>query len=139
MAAHNRRLDFITLDIEGTQYECQITQWELTPPGNVVGDKVFTFCPDGEFREETDPEDWTLALTWATDWRTGGLNRVLLANQGLPIDFTLVNHPGVTGETVTWTGQVYGQAPVAGGEARSTEMSEVELIGVGDFPTAAYT
>lgn len=139
MVAHNRRLDFITLSIEAVQFECQITEWNLNPPANVVGDLVYTFCPDGEFREETDPEDWTLSLTWATDWRTGGLNRVLWANQGEILDFVLVNHPGVAGEIATWTGQVYGKAPAAGGAARTTEMSEIELTGVGDLPVPVYT
>lgn len=138
MAAHNRRLDFITLDIDGTQYECQITTWNINPPENVVGDKVYTFCPDGEFREETDPEDWTLSLTWVSDWRTGGLDRLLWASQGDELPFTLVNHPTVTGEAVSWSGTVYGKAPAAGGEARTTEMSEVELTGVGDMPVPTF-
>lgn len=138
MVAHNRRLDLITLEIEGVAYECQITEWHINPPDNVVGDKVWTFCPDGEFREEVDPADWTLALNWVTDWRTAGLDRLLWANQGAVLDFTLVNHPSVTGEKVTWTGQVYGRAPNGGGAARTTEVSEAELIGVGDLPVPTY-
>jgi hypothetical protein len=138
MVAHNRRLDYITLEIEDTQYECQITSWTLNPPDSTVGDLVYTFCPDGAFREVTDPGDWSLELTWVTDWRTGGLNRLLLANQGQAIDFTLVNHPGVTGETVTFAGQLYAQAPPMGGDARTTETSTVTLTGVGNFPTPTY-
>ncbi len=138
MVAHNRRLKTITLEVDGVDVECQVTSWKLNPPQNVVGDKVYTFCPDGEFREETDPEDWTLDLSWVSDWRVGGLNRLLLAESGNVLAFTLRHHPTTTGEAVEFTGSIYAQAPPIGGDARTTEMSEVTLLGVGTFPTPSY-
>lgn len=141
MVAHNRRLDYITLDIEGVQYECQIEEWKLNPPQN-IGDKGYTFCPDGEYREQVDPDDWTLDLTWLTDWRTGGLDRVMWAAgtsaPDTPLDFELVNHPTVTGEAVSWVGQIYPRCPPAGGKARETEKTAMTFIGVGDIPTPTY-
>lgn len=138
MAPHNRRLKLITLAIDGDQYECQITNWKINPPANVVGDKGYTYCPDGEYREETDPEDWTVDLTWLTDWRANGLDRVLWANQGDTVTFVLRNHPDITGEAAEWSGSVILQAPAAGGDARATETSEITLIGVGDVPLPSY-
>lgn len=141
MVAHNRRLDYITLEIDGENYECQITNWKINPP-TTIGEKKYTFCPDGEFREETDPEDWTLDLTWVTDWRVGGLDRILWAAgtsaPETPLDFTLVNHPTRTGEAVSWDGQFYPRCPPAGGEARATEMTEMSFVGVGDVPVPTY-
>ena len=55
MTAHNRRLKFITLAI-GTppvSYECQVTSWNINNNTD-DGDQIFTYCPDGEFREEAD-------------------------------------------------------------------------------------
>lgn len=139
MPAHHTRHKFITLEIDGADYECQITAWKINPPGNIVGDKAYTMCPDGEYREEVDPEDWTLELTWLTDWRAAGLNRVLWANQGEEVVFTLVQHPELAGsEAVSWSGTVILQAPPQGGEARTTDTSEITLIGVGDLPVPTY-
>lgn len=137
MVAHNRRLKTITLEIDGIDVECQITEWKLNPPQN-NGDLIYTFCPDGAFREEVDPDDWSLDLTWVTDWRTGGLNRHLWANQGDTVPFTLVEHPGVVGEIVTFAGSLLLAAPAVGGAARETEMSEITLLGVGSLPVPTY-
>ena len=137
--AHHRKLKLITLEIDGEEYQCQITSWKINPPGNIgLGDKVKTFCEDGEFREDVDPDDWTVDLTWVTDWRAAGLNRVLWANQGTTVDFSLTNHPTTTGEAVLWAGEVILQAPAAGGDADTTEMSEITLTGVGDVPVPSY-
>lgn len=141
MVAHNRRLDAITFDLDGVQYECQITNWRINPPQN-VGDTVYTFCPDGAFVEEVDPDAWTLDLSWVSDWRVNGLNRVLWAAATSapdePLPFELVSHPTITGEAVSWVGEVIPRAPAAGGEARTTEMSEITLTGVGDVPVPTY-
>ncbi len=138
--AHARRLDSITLTIDGANYECQVTSWTINPPQN-VGDLVYTFCPDGSFREEVDPDDWTLDLAWVTDWRAAGLNRILwdaaTNDPDTPLDFVLTNHPTITGEAVSWTGQLLPRAPAAGGEARTTERSEMTFTLV-DAPTIAY-
>lgn len=143
MAPHQRRRKLITLDLDGVQYECQINDWKLTPPAN-VGDKKWTYCPDGEYREEVDDDDWTLDLKWLSDWRVGGLDRVLhaAAAQEAPdnqLTFSVVLHPGVTGESSTWSGVIIAKAPPLGGEARTTEESEMSFTGVGDFPVPVYT
>lgn len=136
-AAHNRRLDYITFELDGENYECQLTNWKLNPPTN-IGDKVYTYCPDGEFREAVDQDDWTLDLSWVTDWRVAGLDRILHANVDEELAFVLVNHPTVTGEKVSWAGTIIVKAPATGGEPRTTEMSEMTFTGVGDFPSPTY-
>lgn len=142
MPVHQRRRKLITFELDGVNYECQITDWTLKD-SDKVGDKKYTYCPDGEYREEIDPDDWTLDLKWLTDWRVGGLDRILNAAAGQDppdneLPFTLVNHPDVTGETVTWSGVIIAKRPPAGGEARSTEESEMTFTGVGDFPEPTY-
>lgn len=138
MVAHNRMLKSITLLIDAVAYECQVTSWKINPPAKIAGDKVWTFCPGGEFREEVDQDDWTVDLTWVSDWRVAGLNRILWANRGLTKPIVLTNHSDRPGEAVRWTGEVYIEAPAVGGDARTTEMSEITLIGVGDIPVPSY-
>lgn len=133
-----RRLKYITLTIAGVSYECQVTDWKVNPPQNVVGDKIYTACPGGEFREETDPEDWSIDLTWFSDWTATGLNRYLWANQGATAAIILTQHSDITGEAVRWTGSVYIAAPAVGGKTRETETSEITLLGVGTVPTPTY-
>lgn len=136
--AKNKRLKTLTLTIGGiTGIECQVTSWKINPPQN-NGDLVYTYCPDGSFREEVDPEDWTLDLTWVSDWTVGGLNRYLWANQGATAAFTLTNHADVTGWAVQWAGSLIVKAPPAGGDVRTTDMSEMTFTGVGAVPTPTY-
>lgn len=136
--AKNQRLKTITLEIGGIAgVECQVTSWKINPPQN-IGEKIRTFCPDGEFREEVDADDWTLDLTWVTDWTAGGLNRYLWANQDAEAAFELVNHPTTTGRAVSWEGELIVKAPPAGGERGETEMSEMTFTGVGDIPVPTY-
>lgn len=137
MPAHNRRLKAITLTVATISIECQVTEWKLNPPDNVLGDRVWTFCPGGEFYEESDLDEYTLDLTWATDWRAAGLNRYLWANQGAEAAFVLTNHPTTTGEAVRWTGTLYVVAPAVGGSARETEMSE-QTFPVKGVPVLTY-
>lgn len=135
--ANNKRLKRITLTIGGIAVECQITSWTINPPQN-NGDLVYTFCPGGEFREDSDPDDWTLDLSWVTDWTLGGLNRYLWANQGATAAFVLVAHPDVTGWAVSWSGSILIKAPSQGGDARATDMSEMTFTGVGALPVPTF-
>lgn len=137
MVAYNKRLKEITLTIGAISIECQVTEWKINPPQN-VGDLVYTFCPAGEFREEVDSEDWTLDLTWVTDWRTGSLNRYLWANDGATAAFVLTNHPTTVGSKVQWSGNLLVHAPAAGGAARETEMTEMTFTGIGAIPLPTY-
>lgn len=139
MPAHARKLKYITLEIDGENYECQVTDWKVNPPDEVVGDLVFTACPGGSYREEVDTEaNWSVDLTFLADWRDGGISRVLWANQGATVPITLVQHPDVTGEAVSFAGEVILRAPAVGGKTREYEVQEINLLGVGEVPTPTY-
>lgn len=128
-AAHNRRLKLINLSIGSTSFECQVSSWTLQNNTD-DGDLMYTFCPDGVFREEVDP-DYALTLTAFADWRSGGLSDFLVANDGTTATFVLDHHPDVPEEHVTWTGNVVVKAPNVGGDARATETHEITLQCVG--------
>lgn len=129
MTIHNRKLKLIEFDLGGTNFECQIKTWNL-PNNTDDGDKIYTFCPDGEDREETDP-DYALELTFFSDWRSGGISDFLVENDGETAAFQLDHHPDIVGEHVRWTGSVKLKAPSVGGDARTTETQEVTLQCIG--------
>lgn len=129
MSAHVRRLKLLELTIGGTSFECQLRNWNYDP-GEQDGDRGYTFCPDGEYIDETDPQP-TLQLTFNADWRAAGISRYLTENSGQIAAFQLDHHPDVVGEHVRWTGEVKLKAPPVGGEARANEMTEVTLMCVG--------
>lgn len=129
MPLHNRKLKVINLTIGGNSYECQISNWELqnnTPDG----EKIFSFCPDGEAIEETDA-DWALSLTLYSDWTATGISEYLMANDGEDAAFEIVHHPGAVGEEVQWTGNLRIKAPNVGGEIKTTETQTVVLQIIG--------
>lgn len=129
MAAHNRRLKTILFTLNSVSYECQLSSW--TVQNNTEdGEKMYSFCPDGEFREEAD-DDYALELTFYSDWRSAGISNFLVQNDQLNASFQLDHHPGVAGEHVRWTGTVKVKAPNVGGEVRTTEMTEVTLQIIG--------
>ena len=127
---HHRRLKVIefSLDLDGTpiQFECQLSNWELDP-GEQDGDRRYTFCPDGEFEEETDAEP-SLSLTFFADWREDGISDFLWSNRGQVADALITHHPDTAAETVMFAGKVRLKAPPVGGEARTTEEQEVTLL-----------
>lgn len=125
MTVKQRRLKLIEFTINGVSFECQIKTWNLDP-GVEDGERQYTYCPDGEFVEDTDP-DPTLELSFFADWRLGGINDYLWQNSGVVANFVLDHHPDIVGEHVRWTGTLKLKPPPAGGEARTTEMSEVTL------------
>jgi hypothetical protein len=129
MTAHNRRLKQITFQLGATEFQCQVQSWQLVNNTD-DGDLMYTFCPDGEFREETD-DDYSLELTFFSDWRSGGISDYLWENDGETVAFTLDHHPDIAAEHVQWTGNVKIKAPTVGGEARDTETTEVELLCIG--------
>lgn len=136
MTANNKRLKQLTLVINGVDYACQATDVNVvnnTPDG----DKVFTFCADGEFREETD-DDWALEVKWVSDWTAGGFNRILEANNGVTVPAIVTFHTDALG---TWshreTGNVILKAPSKGGTVRTTDMSEQTFLFVGK-PVTTY-
>ncbi len=127
---HHRRLKTITLSIDTTQYECQVQSWQIVNNTD-DGDKHYTFCPDGEFREDAD-DDYALELTFFSDWRKPtGISHFLWTNDKQEVAFELHHHPDIPAEHVMWTGTVRIKAPNIGGEARTEEMTEVTLPIVG--------
>lgn len=130
MSVHHRKLKRIEFAIGETQFECQVQSWSLDP-GIGDGERNYTFCPDGEFIEEADPEP-TLELTFYSDWRSDGISTFLWEHQGEEAEFTLDHHPDIPEEHVRWTGTVRVRPGPVGGEARETETTEVTLEIVGE-------
>lgn len=129
MSLHNRRLKVITLDLDGTNFECQVKSWTLNNNTD-DGDKIYTYCPSGESIEEVDP-DYSLSLTFYSDWTADGVSDFLWANDGEDITFQLDHHPDIVGEHVRWTGTLRVKAPNVGGDRGDTEETEVELQIIG--------
>ena len=133
MATHNRKIKIVTFSLGPTgsadNFECQIQSWNIENNSD-DGERYYAQCPDGEFREEAEP-DYALALTFFSDWQLDGISDYLWANDGETVSFSLDHHPDVAGEHVRWTGQVKIKAPNVGGESRTTEMTEVTLPIVG--------
>lgn len=134
MTALNRRLKYIQFTLAGVAFECQLESWTMTN-NSVDGDKKFTYCPDGEFREESDP-DWALDLRFFSDWRSGGISDYLTLNDNVTVAFVLDHHADIVGEHVRWTGTLKVRAPSIGGDVRTTEQTSVTLPVIG-APTYA--
>lgn len=134
MAVHNRKVKLITFTLDGTAFECQVKTWNIANNTD-DGERYYTQCPDGEFREDAEP-DYALELEFFADWRSNGISDFLWSNDQETVAFVLDHHPDIVGEHVRWTGSVKVKAPNVGGEARTTEMTEVTLPIVGK-PTYA--
>lgn len=124
---HNRKLRDALLELGGTNYEDQLSDFTLDPG---IGDAEVTYTYGGQFAEEADPEP-KLKLKLFSDWRSAGISRYLWQHTGETVDFQLDLHHNTVGEHVRWTGQVQLKAPPVGGEVRTTEVTEVELTCVG--------
>lgn len=137
MTAHNRRLKVITFELDSTQFQAQITSWQVIN-NTEDGEKVYTFALDGEFREEAD-DDYALELKFVSDWTEDGISTYLTEHDKEDVGFVLDHHPNIPGEHVRWTGTVRIKAPTAGGDVRTTEMTEVTLqvIGKPEFERVA--
>lgn len=129
MAAHNRKLTQLTLDIGGTEFQIQCRRAEIQNNTN-DGTTFYTFDPTGAFVEAAD-DSYALNLEFYADWRSGGISDYLWENDGETVTFELVHHPGVSGETVTFSGSVLIKAPQVGGEVRTTEVTTTVLQIVG--------
>ncbi|MCW6008502.1 hypothetical protein K1W54_28755 [Micromonospora sp. CPCC 205371] len=125
MSTHNRRIKQIEFTLAGVAFQCQVQNWNMAN-NTEDGEKLYAQCPDGEFREDADP-DYALELTFFSDWRSDGISDFLTAHDMEWVAFQLDHHPDIVGEHVRWTGEVKVRAPNAGGEARATEMTEVTL------------
>jgi hypothetical protein len=125
VTVHNRKVKIITFTVDGISFECQVQTWNVAN-NTEDGERHYAQCPDGEFREDAEP-DYALELTLYADWRSDGISDFLTAHDQELVDFQLDHHPDIVGEHVRWSGEVKLKAPNAGGEARTTEMTEVTL------------
>lgn len=137
MPLHQRKLKVINLTIGGTSFECQVSNWELqnnTPDG----EKLYSYCPDGEDVEEVD-DDFALSLTLFADWRESGISDYLWSNNGQTAAFEIVHHPDTPAEEVQWTGNLKLKAPNVGGEIKTTETHTIvlQIIGTPVYGRAA--
>lgn len=131
---HNRKMKQVVFDLGGTTFQCQLENIQIvnnTPDG----EKIFSLCPDGEAREETDA-DYALQLRYFADWRVGGISDFLQTHDGETVAFEFEHHPDIPTEHTIWTGDVVIKAPNVGGDVRVTERQEVTLSIIG---TPEYT
>lgn len=125
MSVHHRKVKVVQFSLNGTSYECQVQNFRLVN-NTELGDKQYAMCPQGEFREEGDP-DYTLELVFYADWRLDGISDFLTANDGALADFIADWHPDIPGEHIRRTGRCYLRDPGLGGETRQTETHELTL------------
>lgn len=131
MPVTHRKLKLIEFNL-GTppiQFECQVSAWNIA---NNTDDpeKLYTFCPDGEFYEDVDPA-YALELTFFSSWVEDGISDWLQMHDGEEADFVLNHHPDIPAENVTWTGTCLIKAPNVGGEVRANETQEATLPCIG--------
>lgn len=129
MTVHNRKVKIITFTLDGISFECQVQTWSMAN-NTEDGERFYSQCPDGEFREDAEP-DYALELTFYSDWRSDGISDFLTVHDQETVAFELHHHPDIAAEHVSWEGDIKLKAPNAGGEARTTEMTEVTLQVVG--------
>lgn len=129
MAAHNRKLTQLTLDIGGTEFQIQCRTAEIQNNTD-DGETFYTFDPDGAFVEAAD-DSYALNLEFYADWRSAGISDYLWLNDGNTVAFELVHHPDRPAEQVTFSGDVLIKAPNVGGEVRTTEITSTVLQIVG--------
>lgn len=131
MVVHNRRLKVEALVLDGNQFDRQLNSMTLDP-GQEDGDVQYTFDsldPSGDggsFVEETDDKP-TLELHFFADWRSNEISDWLWANRRRVVPFSVDHYPNIVGEHVRWSGRLTVKAPQVGGDARTTEMSQVTL------------
>lgn len=130
MSLKVRRLKVITLTIGGVSVECQLNSWTLDP-GVQDGDRLYSYCPDGEDVSETDSEP-TLQVKTYSKWTAGGFEDFLWANRGTVVAFELNHHPDILGEHVRWTGQLKIQPAPVGGDRGDNEETDITFQVIGD-------
>lgn len=131
----HRKLKVIEFTIGGLNYECQVQTWNMSNNTD-DGDKLYSFCnpgntgTGGEFREDAEP-DYALEITFYSDWRSAGISQFLTEHDQEIVAFKLDHHPDIPEEHVHWSGSLKCKAPSVGGDARTTEMTEVTLQIIG--------
>jgi hypothetical protein len=126
MSAHNRKLQVLTLDIGGNEFQIQCRVAELQ---NNTDDGTFfpTYDPvDGGFIEAAE-DSYALNLEFYADWRSDGVSDYLWSQDGTTVSFQLDHHEDIPAEHVRWVGEVLIKAPNVGGEVRTTEITSTVL------------
>ncbi len=129
MTTHNRKLKIIEFTLAGTSFQCQVKTWKMNN-NSEDGEKMYAFCPEGEFYEDAEP-DFALELVFYSDWQSGGVSDFLWDTDQQTVDFQLDHYPDIAGEHVRWTGRCKIKCPTVGGEARTTELTEITLPCIG--------
>lgn len=131
-ATHNRKLKVIEFTLAGSNFEFQVQSWKMNN-NTEDGDKLYSYAlpAGGEFRDEAEP-DYSLDLTLYSDWTPDGISTYLTEHNGETVAFKLDHHPDIAAEHVYWAGSLKLRAPSAGGDARTTEMTEVTLVCIGE-------
>jgi len=132
MTVHNRKLKRITFTLGGNSFACQLQSWTMNN-ATEDGEKFYTFCDgdeDGEFREDAE-SDYSLELVFFADWKLNGISDYLTTNDQVTVAFVLDHHPDLAAEHVRWSGNCKLKAPSVGGEARTTEKTEITLPVIG--------
>jgi hypothetical protein len=128
---HQHRLKIVTFTLATVDYTTQLNSWTVQN-NTALGTKTFTYAGDSqiglnsEFRLETD-NDYSLALKFFADWRSGGISDFLIAYNKQYAAFQLDHHPNYVGEHVRWSGTCYLWAPSVGGDVRITEETTVTM------------
>ena len=132
----SRKLKVITLTIGGTSVEHQLKTWNLTN-GTKAGDTTFVFggntldpTASGAIVEDVDP-DWTFDGTFLADWASGGISDFAWQHDGETAACVLDHHINEVGEHVRFSFEVKISAVTVGGDAGTTETSDVSWKVVG--------
>jgi hypothetical protein len=130
VAATNYKLKTAVIDIGGTDFQDQITTFNINNDTD-DGETFDTFGgPNAAFVEAADAS-FTLEITAFADWSLGGISDYLWAHDGETVTFQVDHHPDVVGSHVRVSGQLQIKAPSMGGEIRTTETTETTLVIVG--------
>jgi hypothetical protein len=118
-----------------TDFSCQVNVGTITPTANNV-DVPATFCAGAS--QTAAPSSFALDLTILQDWgAVKSVSQYLFDHDAEVVDFELEGI-GVTGSTVTVTGQVTVVAGALGGEAGTPLTADVSLPILGK-PTVVAT
>lgn len=132
-----RKLKIVTLDIGGENFEVQLKEWKLADETDEA-EKGYTFAPDGEYVEEAD-ELWNLEMIFLSDWRVNGVSDYFAQHHNQVVPFQLDHRPDVPAERVRWVGNMRIRHPSVGGEARTTELTEITVPLINFDPLTAYS
>jgi len=113
----------IVLDLDGSTYECEVTNVTLTPSTSTA--TATALCADGVIQDVGVPV-WTLDVAYLVDHNVGSFYRFLLGNVGATVGYTYEPDP-ITAPGVTYSGTLTVVPGPAGGESGSFESGNVTL------------